>query len=484
MSEKNLKEIRLSGKFSDFYGKLSKGHMDEDELFGTVSMEDIVDDHPGFVKQRILSKNPEGTGFPLLPVTTENADRFQSVISPDLLEELGKPGNYGFGVVRREKGKNIPTGGILFSVKDLEGEVFVKIVWLYVEPDFRRRGIAGELMSELMDFITEEEGVILQCDILPEEGLDTLGPFFEQTGFLFSAIYTPYFREKATFWKEVAEKKIKNENIEKTGSLSVRKLPSGLFSLDSIEGADNMSLGEFALLVKEMAEEAVWEDGKKTEILFRASTEDEAELFGSLFPDYGLALCARAFLLPRVESIDGIMMAISNEANADGGGAESLMEVYNDVSIIVIRLNGLRYLLGGLGYQTETRLHDGELPYIRLFTENDRDIRIEVKTEADEESYILYTIGKVKASEEWEDSVLSGESEKDPVKRVELLRKKIGVWDEKCDLINIDYDIKRHEFVCMSAIPVESGLPKRELFGDYLNRFLFEMEGFAGDRGL
>ena len=82
-------------------------------------------------------------------LTGENTGTFHSVLSPDIAEDISCGKSFGIGAVRSNGNKAYGVGAIAGEIAEDGSELFVR--WLFVDEDFRGRGVAHSLIGELID---------------------------------------------------------------------------------------------------------------------------------------------------------------------------------------------------------------------------------------------------------------------------------------------------------------------------------------------
>ena len=90
-------------------------------------------------------------------ITAKNVELFKTVLPPDLMEDIACGRRSAIGAIRSEKHKLYGVGVVAFYTDKVstydKGVLFID--WLYVDPNFRRKGISHFLIGELMAFMAD-----------------------------------------------------------------------------------------------------------------------------------------------------------------------------------------------------------------------------------------------------------------------------------------------------------------------------------------
>ena len=175
----------------------------------------------------------------IIRVTEKELEGFLPLIPADMQEPVRDEEWFCLGALFEAEGgdgESIPAGVIIFSPEegiagDGEASVLLQIKWLFVAGQYRRKGIANDLMQELSDVLSDNpaEGII--CDIPFDSGYDLLEAFFVSWGFDFEVID----KAEMVITKEDFKRKI--ESMDKEERISASEAftkPDGVHSIMDI----------------------------------------------------------------------------------------------------------------------------------------------------------------------------------------------------------------------------------------------------------
>ena len=533
--KQDMQPITLAGRFTDLQAALTKGKVPEDTLYGDIYGAGFGDDHPFFAQRRLREQTEETEQYRITELTKENGARFRSVITEEYLSRLSEQGQFGYGALYQENGAYTPVGALLFTLeeKDAPGDELsrssIRIDWLYVAEGFRRTGAASRLVLELLSRISGQEGISVFFDLVPgAEGETELGLFLESAGFLFTPEYAPYLRESLSAWnaalKEAVGKKAGDpeedrilplsdemavmaarrafscgaEELEQydaeasvillppaeeavtsgtTSALFFRERGGNLLRLERIAGSENLEIREFEELLGAALAAVRDKYGARVEITFVPASEEEADLVNALFPDRGLALFERAFLLPKSAPVSALRMAIREHTELPENDPEERVASYDGVAEQLIRLYTIHARISLLGYSAAVLAPVNENPFLSVATDRP-GTEVKVYMSPDEpgsESGTLRILGTIPYLPEEADGHVSEDSRA----LQDAVRERIAVWDAEYDFLNIDYDVVREQLVCLSMIPVANGVPEEDTLQGIFGTFFAEFYGFC-----
>ena len=90
-------------------------------------------------------------------ITADNADLFSSVLTPDLAEDVSVGRLYAIGALRRDDSAIYGVGAIVFHIEEsiVYESGILRVMWLYVNPDYRQRGVAHHLIGEVLKLMVD-----------------------------------------------------------------------------------------------------------------------------------------------------------------------------------------------------------------------------------------------------------------------------------------------------------------------------------------
>ena len=90
-------------------------------------------------------------------ITANNAELFSTVLTADLVEDISVGRLHAIGALRTVGSTVYGVGAIVFRVDEsvVYENGILRAVWLYVNPDFRQRGIAHHLIGELIKWMAD-----------------------------------------------------------------------------------------------------------------------------------------------------------------------------------------------------------------------------------------------------------------------------------------------------------------------------------------
>ncbi len=128
-------------------------------------------------------------------ITADNAGAFDHLLSPDLLDEVIAGKSRALGALRAAGNDVYSTGAVVFSVETagLHQEEVLRLKWLYVDENWRGRGIANALLGELVHFVSKEHMAAMTADLYVDDRFDLLGNLLASWHFLFVGGLSPEF---------------------------------------------------------------------------------------------------------------------------------------------------------------------------------------------------------------------------------------------------------------------------------------------------
>ncbi|MBO6214185.1 MAG: GNAT family N-acetyltransferase, partial [Lachnospiraceae bacterium] len=88
----------------------------------------------------------------------DNAELFSSVLTPDLAEDISVGRLYAIGALRRDDSEIYGVGAIVFHIEEsiVYESGILRVMWLYVNPDYRQRGVAHHLIGEVLKIMVDQ----------------------------------------------------------------------------------------------------------------------------------------------------------------------------------------------------------------------------------------------------------------------------------------------------------------------------------------
>ena len=156
---------------------------------------------------------------PLLTrITTDNLDRFGSVLSPDLMEDIAVGKHQALGALR-SSGRDVhAAGAIVFDIEraGLDDEEILRVKWLYVADEWRERGVANFLIGEMVHFMAEQGSPAMTVDLYVDDNTELYGDLFSEWHFLFAGSVSP---ELAFALNDISERSAFEKYEDKATSL-------------------------------------------------------------------------------------------------------------------------------------------------------------------------------------------------------------------------------------------------------------------------
>ncbi|MCR5237435.1 MAG: GNAT family N-acetyltransferase [Lachnospiraceae bacterium] len=174
-------------------------------------------------------------------------DSFLPLIPEEVQDYTEESEIYCLGCVRDDTAVGI----LIFSLSDGvnksgDPEVIIMLYWLYTAEDYRKQGIAGELLKALFDIVRHSPDSVIICNIPMGLGYDQSVDFFASHGFELEANEIPVMEISKEDFRE--HKNETNQDKVPKSSADLDK-PEGLVSLDTI------SKVKFRKTIKKMLED-------------------------------------------------------------------------------------------------------------------------------------------------------------------------------------------------------------------------------------
>ena len=162
----------------------------------------------------------------------DTLDSFLPLIPEEIQDYAEEDNVYCFGSVRDETA----VGVLVFSLgdgvsRDGDPKVMVMLYWICTAEDYRRQGVADELMKALLDVTGDSGETVIVCSIPLNEDPGEATAFFRNRGFEFDANDIPIMEIS----KEDCRQSVKGTNKEKELIIAAEpERPEGLVSLNDI----------------------------------------------------------------------------------------------------------------------------------------------------------------------------------------------------------------------------------------------------------
>ena len=131
-------------------------------------------------------------------VELSNLKIFRAVLSRDLLEDVANGRSHAIGALRGGEEGLSAAGALAYDLDrhPLDGSIVLRVKWLYVDEDFRGRGIGNALIGELMTQTAELTGVSGMTVDIPAlmEDAERLSWLFDGWRFSFATGVSPEMR--------------------------------------------------------------------------------------------------------------------------------------------------------------------------------------------------------------------------------------------------------------------------------------------------
>lgn len=121
-------------------------------------------------------------------IDKSSSKNFAAVMSEDIREDVDVGKYRAVGILSRNGEQAHGVGSLVYyyekSVPD--GIRILRIVWLYVHPDYRNRGCADVLVSEILHTAVKNRAEMITADIQAGEALESLGAVLDKWFFRFT----------------------------------------------------------------------------------------------------------------------------------------------------------------------------------------------------------------------------------------------------------------------------------------------------------
>lgn len=306
-------------------------------------------------------------GYLTSNISKNNAGIFSSVISADIRDEIETGKCFAIGAIRSDGNDSYGVGALAYYYdEDMDGETVLRVKWLYVDEDWRKRGIARALMIEILYIASVKNISAVSVDFEVGEYQNTFGNILTQLHFDFSAGVSPEsaltigdvsrdnklsgYADRTTVFSELADIEaseairrflekngykgflagsgIKEGYIDKDtscfigkpeapeGMLLSHKYPSGRIGIE-YAGCINGKEDKIEILFGSFITEALYKYDKNTEIIFNTADMDTGIMLDELFPKQKVR-----FL------IEGVLVSPEKDRDITKGIVEYLVEGY------------------------------------------------------------------------------------------------------------------------------------------------------------
>ncbi len=147
--------------------------------YGISVLEDIVLQRKSYEKK---------AGRMICSIDRGSSKNFAAVMSEDIREDVDVGKYRAVGILSRNGDQAHGVGSLVYyyekSVPD--GIRLLRIVWLYVHPDYRNRGCADVLVSEILHTAVKNRAEMITADIQAGEALESLGAVLDKWFFRFT----------------------------------------------------------------------------------------------------------------------------------------------------------------------------------------------------------------------------------------------------------------------------------------------------------
>lgn len=186
----------------------------------------------------------------VIKLDEKTLDSFLPLIPEEIQDYIGEDDVYCLGSVVDDTA----VGVLVFALGDGvhrsgDPKVMIMIYWIYTAEDYRRQGVAGELMDALSDVTGDSTDSVIVCNIPMNEEFEGGEDYFRSRGFEFEMNDIPLME----ITKDDCRQQIKEVDKEKALNLAGSQgKPAGLVSLDEI------SRIRFRRTIKKMLEDEVF----------------------------------------------------------------------------------------------------------------------------------------------------------------------------------------------------------------------------------
>lgn len=154
-------------------------------------------------------------------ITQDNIERFDDLLPDDLIEDIIVGKLQALGAIRSQGSELFGVGAIVFDIDSVgeteqDAQEVLRVSWLYVDEDWRERGIANSLVGELVCFMAETGTPAMTVDFYVDDDAELYGNLFSEWHFLFAAGVTP---ELAFTLSDISEQSTFEKYEDKATSL-------------------------------------------------------------------------------------------------------------------------------------------------------------------------------------------------------------------------------------------------------------------------
>jgi GNAT superfamily N-acetyltransferase len=157
--------------------------------------------------------------FEIFDLSKDDKCRFDHLMSKKALSVMERVAAYGIGITVTEDKGLVPAGTIVFSLDmtDAPEEMpaVMELHWLYVDEEYRKKGVATRLMEIFAEIINSSEVGSIICDVPLNSDYDELTAFLEGWGFEF---YLTEKNEQILTWEDIRQhpvlgQPVKSQNV-------------------------------------------------------------------------------------------------------------------------------------------------------------------------------------------------------------------------------------------------------------------------------
>ncbi len=164
------------------------------------------------------------TGKLIAAINKADSACFSTVLDEDVREAVDAGKYRAIGILQLHGIRKAGVGALAYYYdKGAEDESILRIVWLYIHPDHRRRGCADVLLSEIINVAIDKKVSAITLDFHPGDQFESIGMMLDNWRFTFTpAIETDFvcrigdidthgiadrFSDKVVFLSELEEEK-------------------------------------------------------------------------------------------------------------------------------------------------------------------------------------------------------------------------------------------------------------------------------------
>ena len=282
----------------------------------------------------------------IMELDSANADAFGDFMSEDILEAVQIGDLKGFGVLRTDFNDTYPAGVCIWNKIEIpeDEKPIIDVRWIFVHPGMRKRGIANQIMGELVSIMIREGAGSMALSFIPTENYEIIMQYLLEWKFEFDTSITEDFRcrisdlKDQTVYEKAAtgvtplselDETVREELIEGyagknnltvlseryeagyfddnlsffigdkgnvSGLLLTHKKPSGDFGVEYLDWGNEIDIAKrllsklFAALISEYDKDAM--------VTVYPDSEEMEDLLDEMSPRQLVAPCVEAILLP------------------------------------------------------------------------------------------------------------------------------------------------------------------------------------------